>query len=440
MSAVDLAYHVRLGEQMIRDRALIRTDDMTFSVAGEPWLDQQWGAQIVLAGVHRLGQWQALATLRAVLVALTLGLIFAACRGRGASARVASFLTVGAFLLAAPAMWMRPQLLAAPLFSATILALTVRHKEPRWLWAMPALTIAWANIHGSFPLSLLLISLALVADRRDQVAFRRLIAVAVLSTAATMLTPFGSGSWTYVLQLSTHPVVRVAVSEWKPMSLVGYPGFAFFLSVLVVGAALGRRGKPTSVEDLLALGFFFVVALPAVRGILWWGLAMPVVIAGWFTPTPLAEEQRSYANTGIIALLTVSATLALPAWRFTDEASQVEGLLREAPQGAVDAARAELTPGDRIVVNQPWASWFEYAAPGFPVFVDSRIELFPEDVWDEYFQLKAGGPRWTAILDRWEVEAVVLDRGGWRLDEAIQDDPRWTLAYEDDVAAVFVRS
>ena len=42
MGTVDLAYHVRLGEQMHDSGNLARVDDMTFTDAGQPWIDQQW--------------------------------------------------------------------------------------------------------------------------------------------------------------------------------------------------------------------------------------------------------------------------------------------------------------------------------------------------------------------------------------------------------------
>lgn len=441
MGAVDLAYHVRLGGRMLDTGRLVRTDDMTFSVPGDAWLDQQWAAQVVLAAVHRLGEWRAIATLRGVLIAITLGLVFAACRRRGASARVASFLTVAAFVLAAPGLEMRPQLLAVPLFAATLLIVTVRRDRPGLLWLIPVLTVAWANLHGSFPLSLVVVGLAAVEDRRDPSSLRRLLAVGGLAALCTLVTPFGPSTWAYLVTLSTHPVVREAVSEWAPMSLEGYPGYVFFASVLVVGAALGRRGRTTSAADLLALGVFFVVALPAVRGMLWWGLAMPVVVAGWFGARETAGERRGVIDAAIVVVCATFVLVALPWWRVgSGETAQVDGLLREAPQAAVAAAQAALDPGARVAVDQPWASWFEYAAPDLEVFVDPRIELFPPEVWDDYAQLRVGGYRWREVLDDWDVDAVVLDTTDWPLDEAIRSDPGWRPIHDEDGAAVFIRA
>jgi hypothetical protein len=54
-SAVDLAYHVPAGGLMVADHTLPRTDAFAWPTAGRPWLDQNWGAQLGLYGIWRLG-------------------------------------------------------------------------------------------------------------------------------------------------------------------------------------------------------------------------------------------------------------------------------------------------------------------------------------------------------------------------------------------------
>src|SRR4249919_2973189 len=49
MGAVDLAYHVRTGDMILRTGSIPRVDTFTFTVFGRPWLDQQWLAQVVFA-------------------------------------------------------------------------------------------------------------------------------------------------------------------------------------------------------------------------------------------------------------------------------------------------------------------------------------------------------------------------------------------------------
>src|SRR5262245_33901302 len=183
MPSVDLAYQLRAGSEILASGHIPSVDTWTFTVAGTPWLDQQWGAQVVLTTVFDavLG-WTGLAMLRAFLVGLTFWLLLGAIRSAwsiasvraggsavASSARTATFIAIGFFIVAAPALALRAQLFAIVLFAATLRILVERSRHPRRLWLIPAIAIAWANLHGSFPLVVVLVALAWL----DEVALLR---------------------------------------------------------------------------------------------------------------------------------------------------------------------------------------------------------------------------------------------------------------------------
>ena len=75
---------------------------------------------------------------------------------------------------------------------------------------------------------------------------------------------------------------------------------------------------------------------------------------------------------------------------------------------------------------QPWGSWFEFALPEVLVAIDSRIELFPATVWDDYEGVVDGVDGWEAQLEAWDVAFAVsaankpgltdhLTGAGWRV-------------------------
>ena len=61
MRAIDLAYHVRAGELSLRTGDILLVDPFTFTSGGRPWLNQQWAAQLIFAGAHRLLGWAGVA-------------------------------------------------------------------------------------------------------------------------------------------------------------------------------------------------------------------------------------------------------------------------------------------------------------------------------------------------------------------------------------------
>src|SRR5437763_10656791 len=196
LNAVDLAYHIRAGNIMLDTHHVIRTDTFSFTAFGKPWVDQQWGAQILLTLLYRLGGWSVLVFVRAVSGAVVLLLVFLACRTRGATMKQASGLTLGAGALALAGLMPRPQMFGIVLFALTVWVLSQRDRRPRLLYLLPALVAVCANLHGSFFLGAVLAGLAFLEDlrRRSPVAGRTLL-VTVLSVVAPVLNPFGLRVW-----------------------------------------------------------------------------------------------------------------------------------------------------------------------------------------------------------------------------------------------------
>jgi hypothetical protein len=96
--------------------------------------------------------------------------------------------------------------------------------------------------------------------------------------------------------------------------------------------------------------------------------------------------------------------------------------------------------GTRTLVHQPWGSWFEYALPQNPVFVDSRIEIVPKEIWHDYGQVGFAGADWKHVLDEWNVQAIVAS-ADWDLLPMLEDPSNgWRVVYSDDDGALLVRA
>jgi hypothetical protein len=444
MGMVDLAYHLRAGATILDTGAIPAVDRYTFTAAGLPWLDQQWGAQAILALTFRAGGWHGLALLRAVAAGLTSFFVFRACRARGASGRAAALLTIAAFALSITNLAMRPQMLAYPLFAATLWIVVDRERHPTRLWIIPPVVMIWANLHGSFVLGPLMVGSAGLSDLvAHRPGARRTLGLAVVTTLATLIGPFGPRVWAYALAIGTSDQIRGAITEWAPTSTAALGGVLFLGSAAVVAGFLARRGEPTPWADLIWLGVAFAIALQAVRGVVWWGLTAPVIVAGLLpTRRRTHRSAKGVSTLNAAAIVTVIALVGIMAVHDPgyDPLIGTTARIRQASQRHVDAVRAAVPSGSRLFVAQPSASWFEFALPSMPVFVDSRVEVFPERVWADYFAVAHGQDGWRDVLDRWRVDAVVTDLYTEDLREQMADDPGWQEVYADRIGAVFVRS
>jgi hypothetical protein len=447
LSTVDLAYHVRVGGTILDSGRIPSVDSLTFTAAGQSWLDQQWGAQVVLAAIHRLAGWEGLAVVRAVLIGSLFGLVAAACLVSGAGMRRAAWLTLAAFVIAVVTLALRPQLFGMLLFAASLLVVALRERRPGLVWLLPVLAIVWANTHGSFVLAPAIAGAAWLSDIASGAPrARRMLAITIVTLAATLVTPFGPAVWSYAAGLTTNPLVTSRITEWQPTSPRTFAGLAFYGSALLVAAYLARRPGRTPWPTLAWLGFLFALGAFAERGVAWWPLGAVVAVSAMVAEDgrqgavrDSREPRPSRLNGAIVIVLIAACVAVLPWWRAADPLTGRRDLLADAPALPLVVV-AETPVGARLFVPQRWGSWFEWAVPDRPVFVDSRVELFPVAVWADEAAISAGLEGWQTALDRWAIDAVVTDaRDGPDLATRMAAQPGWREVASGADGRLFVR-
>jgi hypothetical protein len=501
MPAVDLAYQLRAGSEILAGRGIPTVEAWTFTAAGTPWLDQQWGAQALLAGVFQLGGWTGLVLLRAGLVALTFGLLFrvvrsawsiASVRAGGSSiassARTAALVTLLAFVVSMPALALRPQLFAIVLFAATLVILIERAEHARRLWLLPIIAALWANLHGSFPLVIVLVAIAWldevallreplpagVAPPRLRARLRGSTGLAIIGAAsalATLLTPFGIDTWRYIENLARDPEITRQVSEWQPPSPLDPAGALFYVSVLVVlGVVAFRfrvdRGRPGArfLAPIVAIVVFAALGTITGRGLAWWALVAPVAMVQLQPGLRLAdaaavglprvrartaresaagENRQSPLNAWLIVVLVLAGVVMLPPLRDTGPAGLPNGTLSFAPQGIAAKLRElvsseTVSRGAHVWNPQTWGSWLEHAVPDLAYAVDSRIELFQPPVWSDVQAVENGDGEWLSILERLDVDVAIFRSDQLDRSEVLVNAPDWLQCYADDEGSIFL--
>jgi hypothetical protein len=353
-------------------------------------------------------------------------------------------LTVAGYLVSAQILpQLRPQEFAVALFAVCQWAISTRLRHPGRIWFVPPAVLLWANVHGTFPLAFLLLAFAWLEDRRDQPAMaKRTLSVGVVALVLSAVGPFGLRVWTYLGTVATHPVVRQAIGEWSPPTIRSWTGRAFLISVFAVVALIARLGRPVPWLLLLQLGVFAGLGFAAGRGVVWWGLAAPVIVARLLDDRDeAADALRARLNAWLAGVATLAVLIGIPAQQGLDPITGAPSWLSLAPQNLVAIAGAHAPSGTRAFVSEPYASWTEFSTPNLTVAVDPRIEVFPESVWDDYFLVSSGREGWQGVLDRWGVEVLILHPGDASgLLSVIGSDPGWRQLVAAPDGSVYVRA
>jgi hypothetical protein len=428
---------------MLDTHHLLSTDLFTFTVAGQAWLNQQWAAEVFFAAVWRAGGWDGIAATWGLIAGAVSLFVFLACRAAGASTVSSALLTLAGYLVGVQILTMRPQLIGILLFAVIQWVVVTRRGSPQRLWLVPVLTFVWANVHGSFILAFVLLGFAWLEDyAAGRATARRVAIVGAVSAIPTLVNPFGIRVWSYVADVVGNPTVSGRVAEWAPPSVRTPIGFVFLFSVLAVFAILATSKPRASWRTVFALAFFALLGMTAIRGVVWWALVFPVLVAPSIQGALERPATRSWLNAVFLVALCVLLIISLPVGRGVDPASGGPAVLTFAPEDLLAAAAQSVPAGTHVFTSEVYGSWAEFSAPQLPVFVDPRIELFPDHVWNDYFKASDGRERWDKVLARWDVDVVILaPRLGGRADDRHQSRPGLASprANEEGVAYVRVR-
>jgi hypothetical protein len=443
--AVDLAYHLKVGQLMVAEHALPRTDVLAWTTAGRPWLDQNWGAQLVFYGIWRLGGFPLLTVTSAAVTVACWALVAAACRRRTADLRLIAGTVLAGYAVSAAAFSPRPQLFSLLLFAAELYLLEVARTRPRVALAIPFLMPLWANLHGAFVvgIGLLVIEALAAAWRRDRAGAVRYLLLTLAGVAGLLVNPWGVRVLEYAVSLPTNQAVTRIVSEWGPASPRDLTGVLLLGGLALLVVALVRAPAPGRVpEQLLRMAVLGGLALWTMRGMAWFGLALPVALCALARerpPRPAAADRGSPAvSVAVLVVLAVALVAAAPPLGRTLFGPRPE--MTFAPVAAADWLAANPQPG-RMLNYQPWGSYLELRlGPEVQVAFDSRVELPPAGQWDRYHAVIEG--RWDTerVLGDWGVGHVVLSRRSTpALAELLEGSGRWRVAFASGDQRVYVR-
>lgn len=454
----DFWHHLARGEAMLQQGTILNHDTVTFTVPDTAFLDVNWLTQIGYALLFRAGGLALVQVVNAALVALALGWLVILCR-RGCGADLPAVLAgIVAFIGVWEVLTIRPQTLSLVLFVAVSDLLERARNRPPWLLLVPILIGLWANVHGAFPAGIILVGCHFAADLLQNwrgVRARWLGICLAACLAMTVLNPYGIDIYRYVGGTSSI-AYRRQIAEWVAPSPDRLIGIAWFASVaLVVGLGvwrwLARRQLP-SLADLLAMAAFLVMAAGSVRMVAWWMLVSAAPLAqllAWRFPALTADDpeahQPSWIVTAVAGLMALAVAFSLPG---LDQLNPLLGPTRRGPriEDDLESLKQYLLKNARPGNLYSHFEWGEYlgwsAAPRHRIFMDGRIEIYPDDVWDKYSTVTRAERGWNEVLKSYEVQYLILDadlHGRSGLLAAVRNSTEWEQAAESRSAILFVR-
>jgi hypothetical protein len=470
----DIYWHLAAGQEILRRRALLRSDPFTLSAFGRPWIDVHWLFQLAVAATHQVVGLVGLAIGKAAVVAAGAAIATrAAGRAGGPVARVAcAAALLGLLFLARHLLPIRPVIVTL-LFIAVALDALEAHRTGaprarRWLFLLPVVQVVWVNCQGLAPLGPALVASYLAGGWIARARVRRrggsdvagplrpLAGVLALMIAASFVTPYGIDAVALPARLLARlapgqdNIFGSAIAENIPpfvLERTAPEQIGHFKWVLVgLGAALAAfRPRVHPAHAIVLLGFG-ALALMANRNVLlfyWVAAPLAAITIAPRAAACLSARAHARAAAGAALAAALAGEIALAGIALAREPAVGSPTPFHFP---VESARRLAAAGASGPVFAPdqHGGFLTFTVPALRPYIDTRLVLHSGPEYADYLALFDNPARFDVLTAAEGFKYVVLttaypDRY-LGLVAHLAASPDWTLIFTDGSEVLFARA
>jgi hypothetical protein len=450
--------HLRAGSWILENHTIPRTG-LFSQYSNLAWNDSSWGFDLLLGAAYKFLGLPAVPILlmlfKAAVAAVTFLLAYS---GRRDFWKAIVLSALAQYVISG--LQPLPYVFSVLLFAAELqLLVNSLHSGSvrRLYWLLP-LFVLWANLHIQFVAGLGLLAVFLLASlveywlrvlnvrwlRRRSVSLPlvQVSAIAVACVLATFVTPYGFQLLPDFFKSQYSDVAFVHFSEMAAMTFRRSQDYVLMQLVMMAFLALGRKRSLEPFELLLllvgtAISFRiqrdgWLVVLPAIA----------VLSRVSFSERHESEPQRMTVRTWEwgAAAAAAAVVLAIAAVRLPGRDALMNRIGQNLPVKACEYIVSNKMPAP-LFNEYSWGSFLIWYLPDYPVAVDSRMELYRDEVLTKYFDVVGGKERLDSDSMVARAGTLLLERNS-AMAKALRNLPalssQYRLVYSDEMANIFV--
>jgi hypothetical protein len=474
LTAFDFWWYLASGERILATGTVPTTDPFSYTAEGRPWINHMWGTQVLFTLLWEHGGRLALIGLKTVIVVATFAMILVTMRARGVHSLLAAAVSLLAAWAGAGFWHARPQT-----FTYLFVAVLVWILRPGWehrritLALVPALVLVWVNLHAGFMMAGVLIAviglgtaLPLLLDRARRRAGWRVVGLTALlglgAAMASLANPFGIRAILFPLEVVKSVPFMSSTIEWFPPNFHHRDFRPLELMLLLLFPAFAWGRDRLSVVDVGLILVFAHLGLTSVRHVPLFAIVAAAPLAdalqGAFTAgrrvdwAHLRDGVRRRLPSIGSALTAPSAPLAAGALLLVVTVSAYWAAMAQGPANPLreDLAESRYPEQTMTFIREhrlppPLFSVYAWGGyelwrlyPEYRMFMDGRTHVYGPEVLRDFLEVTNVGPRWQAVLDKWQVQTILALRPS-ALRETLLAQGGWRQVFAEREAVVFVR-
>lgn len=453
----DVWWHLRTGKWIVDNGAPPATDPFSVYGEGKPWIAYSWLFDVWMYGlVYTFGE-QGI-----IFCTLAFSLLILMVLHKLLAERVRDFtvlcgvLALCSFALVkvfTPRPWLWT-ILGVALTLDVILALREGRICRRYR-LLPAVYALWANIHVQFVVGLGLLGLACLAPILDHVVrsfsfkglaeitwgsgrWMKMVGLMTLCGLATLVNPYHVHVYSVVFDYASQAGFRDVISEMQAPTFRFLADWAMLVLFSYSLIMLGRRSS-WSYFDVLLLGTAAYFAFRGQRE------AWLLVVAAVSVIRSYETHESAVQPSGIptvplvpVALCVIVGVVCLIGYRGLSNAKIQENTARLYPVQAAGFVEEQHYAG-QLYNHFDWGGYLIWRLPHLKVSMDGRGHVHGDTRVKQSILAWNGGPHWRDDQDI-NASEVVIAKKETALTAILRLDPRFRMAYEDEIAVVFDRS
>lgn len=474
----DLGWHLRSGEDLIRQKAIPFLDSYSYTMPDWERESHEWLTSGFLYLVY--AKW-GLFALSIIFAAITAVAFFLISRLAEAKIEYSLLAALLGSLGSLPITGIRVQMLTL-LGLALLLHVLFRFRRDqnkKAIYFLPLLFFAWVNIHGGFSIGLFILGLflffegikiiflflrknfrakkrlpgseflkknlsgnELLKESLARQSWLRLAYVSLFSFAATFINPYGYKVYSLVITVIRDSYGRARIGEWQPFSASSPIGWEFlmYLALLAVLALIYFKKI-----DFTLLGMGAVFAFLAFSS--WRNIPVLIIITIpiWVHIVKSAADPvlpELLKKKFILSLFLLAALIIGYQQTYTARAiSDNPGLLAKAggyPKEAVEYIKSNPEKfGSNMYNEYNWGGYLIWQLPEHKVFIDGRmphLEIGDRHIFRDFNDLQElRNPK--EIIKKYNIDWFLLYKN--RLLGSYLPSESFKKIYEDDLSAIF---
>jgi hypothetical protein len=471
----DMWWHIRSGEMTLKNGSPLLTDVFSFTRYGSEWTNHSWLSQVILFQAFNLGSFTGLAVYTALLAVISMGLVYRLIEG---PPLLKAFLTILCSTACALVWTPRPQMFSLVFFAGLLFLLDgYKRDKRRPLWLIPIIFVLWSNLHAGFSIGLALLAVFIASEAANRIflyssdeclswrEIRQLAIWSVMAIPAVLLNPNGIKTWLIPFQTVGITALQNLIQEWASPDFHNLPQQVILWLLVLLVISFSLAGKRMTMGDILIPLAFAYMTFLARRNVSMFAMAVvPALsrglLAAWGNWHERIDAEGGFAailqkyhisirrfknqevdpaisriiNLGMIGFLGALAFGRLGIMSLNPIIER--NLQIDYPVEAMNWIRDNHISGN-LLNEYNWGGYLIFTSPQTPVFVDGRTDLFGDEIIGEWQKVVQGDPEWITILEKWDVQTLLLQPEKPVL--LLMKDFGWRIGFEDEKSVVMIR-